>query len=68
MNRKIDYDFECRMLSIKQCQDYLGLGRNSVRNLLKEIGAERKFGSRCLYDKHIIDRYLDSLPYIGSDV
>jgi hypothetical protein len=60
MNRKINYDFEKRMLSIEECQSYIGLGKNSTRKLMKDIGAERKIGSRCLYDKHVIDNYLDS--------
>ena len=61
MNRKINYDFEKRMLSIKECQDYCGLGRNSARNLMHQIGAEIRIGSRCLYDKKVIDTYFDSL-------
>lgn len=61
MNRKIDHDFEKRLLSVEECCDYCGLGKNSVRKLMLEIGAGIKIGGRCLYDKRKIDTYFDSL-------
>ena len=60
MNKRIDYEGEKRMLSISECQNYCGLGRNSARTLMHKIGAEIKIGNRCLYDKKIIDTYFDS--------
>lgn len=61
MNKKINYDHEKRMLSIEECSDYVGLGKSGTRKLMKEIGAEYKIGSRCLFDKKKIDAYFDTL-------
>ena len=61
MNKKIDHSFEKRLLSISECCDYVGLGRNSTMKLMKRIGAECKIGSRHLFDKYTIDQYIDCL-------
>lgn len=66
MNKRIDYGFVKRMLSLEECCNYCGLGKNSVRSLMKKIGAVVKIGNRVLYDKKVIDTYFDSL-YSGVD-
>lgn len=48
-----------RLLNVKEICVYLGLGRNRGVEFARSIGAERKIGRRCLYDKVVIDRYLD---------
>lgn len=48
-----------RMLSEKEAQVYLGLGRTRTRELGKEINAVMHIGSRILYDKVILDEFLD---------
>lgn len=50
---------EKRLLDVKELCRYLSLGKNRAVDLGKSIGAERKIGRRCLYDKVVIDRYLD---------
>lgn len=50
-----------RLLDVPEMCAYLNLGRNKGVQFAKEIGAERKIGRRCLYDKSVIDKYLDSL-------
>lgn len=50
---------EKRLLDVKEVCRYLGLGKNRGVEFAKSIGAERKIGRRCLYDKVVIDRYLD---------
>lgn len=50
---------ENRLMSVKEVCIYLGLGKNRGVEFAKSIGAERKIGRRCLYDKVVIDRYFD---------
>lgn len=50
---------EKRLLDVSEICIYLGLGRNRAIEFAKSIGAERKIGKRCLYDKKAIDLYLD---------
>ena len=50
-----------RMMSHKEAAAYLGLGLTTSRKLLEEIGATRHVGARVLFDRQIIDNYLDSL-------
>lgn len=49
-----------RLLSITEAAMYLGVGRNTALKYLEQIGAKRNIGRRVLYDKHIIDEYLNS--------
>lgn len=51
---------EKRMFSEKEARSYLGLGRNKTRDLCSEINAVIKVGGRVLYDKTIIDKFLDN--------
>lgn len=50
---------EKRLLDANEVCMYLSLGRNRGVEFAKSIGAERKIGRRCLYDKAVIDRYFD---------
>ncbi len=50
---------EKRFFNAKELCEYLNLGRNRGVEFAKNIGAERKIGRRCLYDKVVIDRYFD---------
>ena len=49
-----------RMLGIDEASQYVGLGRNSAKAWLVEIGAIRRFGRRVLFDKRIIDQALNA--------
>ena len=51
---------EQRMFSINEAAIYLGIGRSTAIQFLQEIGAKRKIGKRALYDKNIIDEYLNN--------
>lgn len=48
-----------RFYSIPEAADYLGLGISSTRAWCKQIGAERRFGGRTLYDIRVIDAALN---------
>lgn len=50
---------EKRLLDANEVCIYLNLGRNRGIEFAKSIGAERKIGRRCLYDKVAIDQYFD---------
>lgn len=50
---------EKRLLDANEVCMYLSLGRNRGVEFARSIGAERKIGRRCLYDRVIIDKYLD---------
>lgn len=50
---------EKRLLDANEVCTYLSLGRNKGVEFAKSIGAERKIGRRCLYDRVHIDKYLD---------
>lgn len=48
-----------RLLDASEVCYYLGLGRNKGIEFAKSIGAERKIGRRCLYDRKVIDLHFD---------
>ena len=50
---------EKRLLDANEVCMYLSLGRNRGVEFARSIGAERKIGRRCLYDRVVIDKYLD---------
>lgn len=49
-----------RLLNIREAAAYIGQGTTKTRAWLDSIGAKRKFGSRALYDRRIIDEALDN--------
>lgn len=51
-------NLEQRFLTANECADYLRLSPLTVRRFCKRIGAEKKIGSRCIYDRKVIDDYL----------
>lgn len=50
-----------RLIDTATLCSYLSLGRHSAQEFAKKAGAERRFGKRLLYDKHVIDKALDEL-------
>lgn len=52
---------ENRLMNAKEVCSYLRLGRNRGMEFARSIGAERKIGKRCLYDRVVIDKYFDQL-------
>ncbi len=49
-----------RLFSAEEGQEYCGLGRLKFRQFADKIGATKKFGTRVLFDRAVIDRALDS--------
>ena len=52
---------EKRLLDAAELCTYLGLGKTYAIEFGKRIGAEKKAGRRCLYDKMVIDHALDEM-------
>ena len=50
---------EKRLMDANEVCMYLSLGRNRGIGFAKSIGAEVAIGRRRLYDKSVIDRFLD---------
>ncbi len=63
MNERIRETSGCekRMFDANETCVYLGLGRNKGIEFAKSVGAERKIGRRCLYDKKVLDAALDAM-------
>ena len=51
-----------RLLNKEELCKYMGLGRCKAEEWAKTNGAVKHIGRRCLYDRVIIDRVLDSMP------
>ena len=49
------------MMTQEQAEVYTGLGRNSLTNFARQIGARRKVGRTVLYDRKVIDAALDTM-------
>ena len=70
--RNDTYIGEKRLLDTNELQTFLSMGRNNSMLFAKKIGAERKIGRRCLYDKAHINKYFDEISdeqqfELGSD-
>ena len=59
VNNALSFD-QKRMLSEKEAGTYLGLGRGKTREFCKDIKAIMHIGSRVLYDRTVIDSYLNN--------
>lgn len=52
---------EKRLLSWGEGTAYTGLGRTTFRSWADEIGATRKYGTRVLFDRKVIDEAIDQM-------
>lgn len=52
---------EARLMGLDELVAYTGLGRNKARDLAEEANAVKRFGRRCLYDRILIDRFIDNM-------
>ena len=48
-----------RLLDWQEAQVYTGLGRTRCREFCEAIGAVKKIGKRVLFDRKVIDEYLN---------
>lgn len=56
-----------RLLSLKTLQSYVGLGEKNAARLGREAGAVVRYGSRILYDREAVDRYIDTLKEASAN-
>lgn len=59
--RNKNYNAEKRLLDVSETCAYLNLGKSKGVEFAKSVGAERKIGRRCLYDKKVLDAALDRM-------
>lgn len=59
--RNKTFNQERRLLDVSETCSYLNLGRSKGIEFAKSVGAERKIGRRCLYDKKVLDAALDAM-------
>ena len=58
---------EPRLMNLAELQAYIGLGRNKALDFGKASGARVSVGRRILYDRIVVDRYIDSLTVLNED-
>ena len=56
-----DPEIQPRNLNLSQAAAYMGIGKNTARQLLEEIGATIRIGRRVLFSKKTIDHYFDMI-------
>ena len=49
-----------RLISTRQLCQYTNMGRTRAVEFARSIGAEKRFGRRCLYDLRILDKAIDA--------
>jgi len=49
-----------RLVSAREGSDYTGIGTQHFRLLCREIGAEIRIGGRLLYDRPMVDAWIES--------
>lgn len=50
-----------RLIDLKMLRAYTGLGEKRAAQLGREARAVIRYGTRVLYDREAVDRYIDSL-------
>ena len=56
-----------RLIGLKALQSYVGLGEKNAAQLGREAGAVVRYGTRVLYDRTEIDRYIDTLKEASAN-
>ena len=64
MRAKEQREVTPRLRTQRQAEQYTGMGRTSLTGFAQRIGARKKFGRAVLYDRHIIDEYLDKMDAV----
>ena len=55
-----------KLMAIGDCCEYLSMGASKTRRFLEEIGAKVRIGGNVLYDKDIIDAYIEKVQEEGG--
>lgn len=56
-----------RLIGIKALQSYVGLGERRAAQFGREAGAVVRYGTRVLYDREAVDRYIDTLKEASAN-
>ena len=52
---------EKRLMNVDSVGQYLDMKPTKAREWLEKIGAKRKIGGKALYDKEVIDAYINNM-------
>lgn len=55
-----------RLMDREQMCAYIGLGRTRGVEFARHVGAEKRVGRRCLYDRVVLDRAIDAMNGEGA--
>lgn len=53
-----------RYVSLREFADYAGIGISSAKKAAVKINAEKRIGSRCVYDLQALDAYFETADAI----
>ena len=56
-----------RLIGLKALQSYVGLGEKNAARFGREAGAVVRYGTRVLYDRTEIDRYIDQVKEASAN-
>lgn len=56
-----------KLINLKTLQSYVGLGEKRAAQLGREAGAVVRYGTRVLYDREAVDRYIDTLKEASAN-
>lgn len=59
--RRVMENMEVRMMDVRGLCAYTSMGRTRAVEFAKAVGAEKRIGRRCIYDKKVLDKALDEL-------
>lgn len=62
-NRTRYIEAEKRLINTEEAAAYIGMGISKTREIMETIGAKRRIGRRVVYDKVVIDQWLDSMAH-----
>ena len=65
MNKRTCNTENRRYVSLREWADYAGIGTTSAKKAAVRIGAEKRIGSRCVYDLKALDDYFANSDSIG---
>ena len=65
MNKQIEnQQISKRFVNLREWANVLGVGIATARKAARVIGAEKRVGSRCIYDLQVLDDYFEKADAI----
>lgn len=57
---------ENRLITVKEAMEYLHISRPTTMRMMDEIGATRRIGRKVLFDKVVIDKWIEENEAVHS--